>query len=68
MNRRVTNVDPRRGKKKQVWFEDSAREEEDIYGGPSRYGPRREVVCNATSIEHADAIVEAWNAHFRSRT
>jgi hypothetical protein len=63
--RRVTNVDPMRGRKKQVWFEDSAQEREDPCGGPSRYGPKRQVVCNCTSVEFADAVVAAWNAAYR---
>jgi hypothetical protein len=61
-NRRVTNVDPLRGPKKQIWYLDTASEREDIYGGPSRYGPTREVVATCFSVEDAAHVVELWNS------
>lgn len=41
-----SNIDDKRGRKKSIWVENSAKEMEDVYGGPSRYGPSREYIAN----------------------
>lgn len=71
-SRRITNRDPggptkggkiRKAKDvKSVWYEDSVVLEEDVSGGPSRYGPRREYIANFRSVEMATEFVILWNA------
>jgi hypothetical protein len=67
LRRKVTNVDAKRGKKKQIWYEDTAREVRESEWGPrfadvpSRYGPSREVVATCYDTETADHIVALWN-------
>lgn len=73
--RRITNIDPggpqqSGGKRKPkptkaLWYEDSVRLEEDIYGGPSRYGPRREYIANCRSVEVASEFVKLWNERLK---
>ena len=61
--RLVTSMDPLRGAKRAVWFVDSAAEREDLYGGPSRYGPTREYLVASCATEAIAArVAELWNA------
>ena len=44
-----SNNDGKRGKKRSIWVAASHNEREDVYGGPSRYGPDRNYVANVTA-------------------
>jgi len=58
-----TNSDGKRKPGKSVFIAETATEELDIDGSgrPSRYGPNRDYVCNAFTVERAAAIANAHN-------
>jgi hypothetical protein len=58
-----TNNDGKRKPGKSVFIVETATEELDVDGSgrPSRYGPSREYVCNAFTVERAAAIANAHN-------
>lgn len=53
-----------RGERIPVYSASSTDDLEDFV--PSRYGPSREYLCNAFSVENADAIVATWNERIRA--
>ncbi len=58
-----TNSDGKRKPGKSVFIAETAHEEKDVDGSgrPSRYGPTRDYVCNAFTVERAAAIALAHN-------
>lgn len=64
------NCDGKRKPGKSIFLHATACEEEDIYGGPSRYGPHRDYVCNcleSSPINNEQALLNTdFIAHART--